>query len=56
VRIRLTIDITRTPKPTPDNPETFESNGSLVEQIGQPRYAGFTPEPSNNHTRARRSV
>lgn len=51
MRIRLTLEITRSPKPAEPS-ETFESQGSLVEQIGQPRYSGFTPEiQPNEYTR-----
>lgn len=44
MRIRFTLDITRTPKPPPERPEYFESSGSLVDLSGQPRYTGFAPE------------
>lgn len=46
MRIRLILEITRSrkPEPTPEPSETFESQGALVEQIGQPRYVGFVPE------------
>lgn len=47
MRIRLTLEITRSPRREPESPspEIFESSGAPVEQIGQPRYLGFTPEP-----------
>jgi len=43
IRLALTLDFTRSPKPA-EPTETFESQGAYLEQIGQRRYIGFTPE------------
>lgn len=45
VRIRLSLTLTIDRGPTSEEPhETFESQGALVENMGHPRYNGFTPE------------
>jgi hypothetical protein len=43
IRLALTLSIDRAPVPEEAH-ETFESQGSLVENVGHPRYVGFTPE------------
>lgn len=41
IRLSLTLDIDRAPKP---EDETREYQGALVEMSPQPRMIGFTPE------------
>lgn len=45
MRIRFTFEIRIAKEPTPGEPQ-FEHRDTeaMVEQIGQPRYVGFTPE------------
>lgn len=45
IRLSLTLSIERAARPHPETPpHVDESAGALVEQIGQRRYLGFTPE------------
>lgn len=46
IRLSLTLEITRSPRRAelPAPAETFESQGALLEQIGQRRFVGFRPE------------
>jgi len=51
MRLRFTVSLTfeRAKPPQPiEQPEYREVDmgGAMVEQIGQPRYFGFTPEPT----------
>lgn len=52
VRIRLALElrIERRLPPTPEREQQFEhrdNDGTLVENIGHPRYVGFTAEPTH---------
>ena len=41
MRIRFTLDITRSPKPVVDDPNIYDLNGSLVENTHEQMPAGF---------------
>lgn len=41
IRLTLTLDVDRKRREEPPGHETFESQGSLVETLPQPRYVGF---------------
>lgn len=45
-KVSLTIERAKPPQSTePPEYREVDMGGAMVEQIGQPRYFGFTPEP-----------